>query len=171
MKKLSIILSAILLASPVYSIDLNQEKIINQYNLPPEPDKKTNDSTLIGVDVNNNLIRDDVERKIVEKFYPNQKVILLLNQVAIANTLMHKAYANKDLDLYNDSMDVVKKVSNCLLFKENISDEDSNLYLVMIHQNTLQRLESLLKMDIYFSKLNPSAYLQPIDTDIDSKYC
>ena len=41
---------------------------INGYRLPPEPDKTLNDSTLLGIDVNNNDVRDDVERWIYKKY-------------------------------------------------------------------------------------------------------
>jgi len=39
-------------------------------NLPPQPDQKLNDSTIAGIDANNNYIRDDVELAIFKK-YPN----------------------------------------------------------------------------------------------------
>ncbi len=35
------------------------------YWLPPEPNSDLNNSTLLGVDINNNKVRDDIERKIV----------------------------------------------------------------------------------------------------------
>jgi len=41
---------------------------VNGHTLPPEPDSKVNNATLLGVDVNNNGVRDDVERWIYEKF-------------------------------------------------------------------------------------------------------
>jgi len=37
---------------------------VNGHRLPPEPDPKVNNSTLLGVDVNKNGVRDDVERKV-----------------------------------------------------------------------------------------------------------
>ena len=37
-------------------------EIVNGHTLPPEPDKALNNSTLLGIDVNNNGVRDDVER-------------------------------------------------------------------------------------------------------------
>ena len=43
------------------SKDINQT-VINGHTLPPEPDKALNDSTLLGIDSNNNGVRDDVER-------------------------------------------------------------------------------------------------------------
>lgn len=39
-------------------------------NMPPRPDKELADATLLGVDANNNYIRDDVEWAIFDK-YPN----------------------------------------------------------------------------------------------------
>ncbi|PHR54705.1 MAG: hypothetical protein COA44_12515 [Arcobacter sp.] len=38
--------------------------VINGHTLPPEPDEALNNSTLAGIDSNNNGVRDDVERKI-----------------------------------------------------------------------------------------------------------
>ncbi|WP_324171313.1 hypothetical protein [Sulfurimonas sp.] len=43
-------------------------EIINGYKLPPEPDETLNNSTLLGIDSNNNGVRDDVERKIYFKY-------------------------------------------------------------------------------------------------------
>ena len=43
-------------------------------NLPPKPDQALNDSTISGIDANNNYIRDDVELAIFEK-YPNSAKI------------------------------------------------------------------------------------------------
>ncbi len=39
--------------------------IINGHRLPPEPDPTINNSTLLGIDSNNNGVRDDVERLII----------------------------------------------------------------------------------------------------------
>lgn len=39
-----------------------------EYTLPPEPDPKINNSTLLGIDSNNNGVRDDVERWIYMEY-------------------------------------------------------------------------------------------------------
>ncbi|NOR56046.1 MAG: hypothetical protein GQ531_07535 [Sulfurovum sp.] len=39
--------------------------VVNGYVLPPEPDPAVNNSTLLGIDVNGNGVRDDVERLII----------------------------------------------------------------------------------------------------------
>ena len=48
-------------------------KVINGFKLPPEPDPKKNDETLLGIDFNHNGIRDDVERLIIIEEAKNQE--------------------------------------------------------------------------------------------------
>ncbi len=43
-------------------IEVTEPEIVNGYILPPEPDETLNNSTLLGIDSNNNGVRDDVER-------------------------------------------------------------------------------------------------------------
>ena len=43
-------------------------KVINGHRLPPKPDEELNNSTLIGIDINDNGVRDDVEWLIYEKY-------------------------------------------------------------------------------------------------------
>ena len=62
MKKLLYsILFFVLLASCAKSAD-PLPAVIHGHRLPPEPDPKVNNATLLGVDVNHNGVRDDVER-------------------------------------------------------------------------------------------------------------
>lgn len=60
----------------------NEESVINGYVLPPEPDTALNNSTLLGIDINYNGIRDDVERYIILRFskeeYPKTRTALAL---------------------------------------------------------------------------------------------
>lgn len=42
--------------------------VINGHTLPPEPDPAINNSTLLGIDSNNNGVRDDVEIYIYKRF-------------------------------------------------------------------------------------------------------
>ncbi len=43
-------------------IEVKEPEIVNGYILPPEPDEALNNSTLLGIDSNDNGVRDDVER-------------------------------------------------------------------------------------------------------------
>jgi len=86
-------------------------------NLPPEPNKTLNDSTIAGFDVNNNGIRDDVELAIFAK-YPNsakiragmlqyaQALQLELTEVISEETMI--AYLHKDDAAYSCLMDGVE---------------------------------------------------------------
>jgi len=47
---------------------INTKWVVDGHVLPPEPDKALNDSTLLGIDSNNNGVRDDVERWIYETY-------------------------------------------------------------------------------------------------------
>ena len=52
--------------------------VINGHMLPPEPDEAENNATILGVDVNNNEVRDDVERWIYSHYEePLAREILL----------------------------------------------------------------------------------------------
>ena len=44
---------------------VKEPEVINGYLLPPEPDETLNNSTLLGIDSNDNGVRDDVERLII----------------------------------------------------------------------------------------------------------
>ncbi len=51
-----------------YSFIANKQEIIHGHTLPPEPDAVVNNSTLLGVDSNDNGVRDDVERWIYHTY-------------------------------------------------------------------------------------------------------
>ena len=46
----------------------SEPEVIHGYTLPPEPDPVINNSTLLGIDSNNNGVRDDVEIWILKKY-------------------------------------------------------------------------------------------------------
>jgi hypothetical protein len=57
-------------------------EVIDGHVLPPEPDPAVNNSTLLGVDVNGNGVRDDVERYIYHRFsqeeFPRTKIAIAM---------------------------------------------------------------------------------------------
>ncbi|PHQ56670.1 MAG: hypothetical protein COA30_03810 [Sulfurimonas sp.] len=64
-------------------ISLTVYKEINGYKLPPEPDETLNNSTLLGIDVNDNGVRDDVERYVIKRYakdpeFPKTKTALAM---------------------------------------------------------------------------------------------
>jgi hypothetical protein len=56
-------------------------------NLPPEPNQELNDSTIEGIDANQNGIRDDVELAIFKEYPNSAKTRAALLQYALANQL------------------------------------------------------------------------------------
>ena len=49
--------------------------VINGYTLPPMPDETLNNSTLLGIDSNDNGVRDDVERYLLDKYKDHHKIV------------------------------------------------------------------------------------------------
>lgn len=62
--------------------ETREEMIERELNLPPEPDKTENDSTVEGVDNNVNGIRDDIERANAFEFYENKNKLAIVNEIA-----------------------------------------------------------------------------------------
>jgi hypothetical protein len=98
-------------------------------NLPPKPDQAVNDSTIEGIDANNNMVRDDVELAIFEKYPNSAKMRAALLQYAQALQLELTAVNSEEImknALVKDSaansclFDVIKIYNN--------SDEWSPLY-------------------------------------------
>ena len=83
------------------SMDLDITWIVNGHKLPPEPDKTVNDSTLLGVDVNGNGVRDDVERYIYERFgkdpeYPKTKIALAMQDAWATQKVLENPVIESD---------------------------------------------------------------------------
>ncbi|GEM_PF-1389080 len=84
-------------------------EVINGFKLPPEPDPKKNDETLLGIDFNHNGIRDDVERWVIHRYandpkYPKTKTAIALqyawaSQKILENpTIESKKYLDDAID-------------------------------------------------------------------------
>lgn len=55
--------------------------VINGYKVPPVPDPKINNATLLGVDTDKNGIRDDIDRLIAEKIHNPEWYVNAQNQM------------------------------------------------------------------------------------------
>ena len=64
------------------AINLNITWTVNGHTLPPEPDPQVNNATLLGVDVNDNGVRDDVERWIYDRYKNSHPVMIPLKMQA-----------------------------------------------------------------------------------------
>ena len=86
--------------------------VIDGYTLPPMPDKALNDSTLLGIDSNDNGVRDDVEIYIYKRYkeginYKIDRAIAMQYAKATQVTLIEpeKAYENKTYMLMENAGD------------------------------------------------------------------
>lgn len=83
-----------------------ENNIINGYTLPPEPDPKINNSTLLGIDSNNNGVRDDVERWIYLNpayNHPIIQAVAMQNARAFQKILADPSKARKTKKYMDDS--------------------------------------------------------------------
>lgn len=72
------------------TLNLNITWVVNGHVLPPEPDKTLNDSTLLGIDVNDNGVRDDVERWIYEMYdHPIERGVFMQLSKALQYRIGH----------------------------------------------------------------------------------
>ncbi len=55
---------------------------VNGHRLPPEPDSTLNNSTLLGIDTNDNGVRDDVERWIYDRYKDDHPIMIPLKMQA-----------------------------------------------------------------------------------------
>ena len=77
--------------------ETREEMIVRVLNLPPEPSANEVDATILGVDVNNNNIRDEVERKIAFDLYDKPTEMLRHMRYAQIWTETFLANGNKEL--------------------------------------------------------------------------
>ena len=88
---------------------IHAQEVINGHVLPPEPDPVKNNATLLGIDVNHNGVRDDVERYIYKRFskddaYPKTKIALAMQdawatqKILETPTIESKKYLDDAID-------------------------------------------------------------------------
>ena len=115
-------------------IEVTEPEVINGYTLPSEPDKTLNDSTLLGIDVNNNGVRDDVERWIYQTYKDKHPIHidialqavkgfkLILEDAENAKEIHAKATAYIDCESYYANY--AQYFNEPLLVTEDISTEN-----------------------------------------------
>ncbi len=76
---------------------------VDGHRLPPEPDPKINNATLLGVDSNNNGVRDDVERWIYETYdHPIERGIFMQSARAYQKVIVDPSKAHETVK-YSDN--------------------------------------------------------------------
>lgn len=128
-------------------------------NLPPKPDQQLNDSTIAGIDANNNYIRDDVELAIFQKYPDNAKIRAAMLQYAQALQLeLTRTSSGVSILLI-----LIKKTnaSNCIDDAiENTKDGDSEEeYIQNITTNIKIRIERLSNIGEEYKKDGDKLYM------------
>ena len=100
--------------------ETREEMIERELNLPPEPDEAENNATILGVDVNENNIRDDVERKIAFEFYDEPNSLKI--QMHYADLWTQMINANGNQDVVFDLTTEIRKLVQCNTL--DVEDED-----------------------------------------------
>ncbi len=152
-----------------------KEEIINGYKLPPQPDPVINNSTLLGIDSNNNGVRDDVERALLFKYNTKKDRIKLAvamqtakaYQVVIKNpsnglNTKHILNAATYCDIYY--IYVAKDIGDPYAYLES---ESPDKFLESIQFNTEERIRANFH---YNESLSGKVYSLPEDGTYKS-YC
>jgi len=140
------------------SVKLHITWVVNGHVLPPEPDPTINNSTLLGIDSNNNGVRDDVERWIYEKYRDKHPIYIDIAMQAARGYRLVLEHPEKAKEIYPE----VEKAIYCqmyyeldadelgdkILVKENILDE---YFRSKIYYNTKIRMDAYDKYDTLLS--------------------
>lgn len=131
-------------------------EVINGITVPPEPAPAINNATLVGVDVNANGVRDDVERKIAR----------LSASPTVFNNSIH--YAKVYAGLLSEPAPITRDEALVLLLKPNCAaptdlDQLADMNLLATLLNTPQRIAK------YKAITNLVAYIDP--SELEAKSC
>ena len=138
------------------TINLNITWIVDGYTLPPEPDPTVNNATLGGVDSNNNGVRDDVERKIYEKYPVKLHRALLMDGARVFQKI-----AVRPIEEAKESEKGIEKITNCKVYlmitdlelrsKIRSHNFDFIEYIENITYNTKERVRKYLDYNLALS--------------------
>jgi len=161
------------------ALNLTITWVVDGYELPTEPDKALNDSTLLGIDTNDNGVRDDVERWIYETYdHPIERGIFMQSARAYNLVIVDPSKAH-------ETMKYIVHVSHCesywsmgilrmqkrnlnYTFGEYRSEEDE---IGPIQFNTMKRHMAYTRFNgelsggVYGDKLEPDEWIQGCEFD------
>jgi hypothetical protein len=144
-------------------------EVVNGFTLPPYPDPTENDKTLLGIDTNNNGVRDDVERWLIFRYKNDHRIVTEIGfQGARADQFM---LANPDKPFEADKL--VSAAQDCNSYFQHYADGfdepilinhdilSSTAYKTM-QFNTKERIEAYLAYD---KKLSGGVYKMPFPSE------
>ncbi len=122
------------------SIVITIYREISGYRLPPEPDEALNNSTLLGIDVNNNGIRDDVERKIIETYREPIKITYMMQTAKIGQEILENPIGAA-LE-HSDKMD---KLGDCGMYIDDLNISFDILQSVKFYENNMYNTKARVR--------------------------
>ena len=129
-------------------IEVEEPEIVNGYVLPPEPDETLNNSTLLGIDSNDNGVRDDVERKIILTYQEPIKIEPLMAAVKIGQEIL----ANP-IGLAKEHSDKMDRVGNCWSYiRETAPDLIDELANIKFYENNMYNTEERVRAYIDYNR-------------------
>jgi hypothetical protein len=147
---------------------------VNGYVLPPYPDQALNDSTLLGIDSNNNGVRDDVERWLIFKYKDHHRIVTEIGfQAGRAHQFM---LANPDKP--EEARQKINGAQSCNFHFQYEADEYDGLVLIdhdistsnafkAMQFNTGQRIREYFAYD---KKLSGGVYRMPSPSE-EKAFC
>ena len=127
--------------------------VIHGHRLPPEPDPKVNNATLLGVDVNHNGVRDDVERWIYATYKDKHPIYIDIAMQAGRAKKLVLINPNKAKEIH----DTVVAPLDCESYykvcvdKPLVHERINNRELRNIIFNTKSRMNAYIKYDTLLS--------------------
>ncbi len=154
-------------------------EVINGFKLPPEPDEKKNNKTLLGIDFNRNGIRDDLERWVINKYansdYPKHKTQLGLQWGRVIQKIIQTpqtAYEDKKYLLIDKAHEcrysTYEKLGESLNY--GIDNRIFNDEYVSKAFNTKERIEAYYRFNSNLSGhvFGDHRFEKPCDFDLES---
>ncbi len=149
-------------------VNINIYWEVSGHKLPPKPDPKMNNTTLLGTDVNNNGIRDDVERWIYGNYKkPIERGIILQEAYRLQKQISDIKKAHEYSILSDKSLSCEYYLEEKYKwFKDKYEYLDTSKKLKKIQFNTIKRYMAYEKYNAQFNGEVFSGVIKP-----DKKNC
>ena len=131
-------------------------EMVNGYMLPIEPEQEANNASLIGIDINSNGVRDDVERKIIKKYSKKLHIELLMDGARQFQKIMDQSTGNA-IDLQKN----MSRIIACEIYLGRVDIEirsDDFESIEYLENNTFNNPERVRKYLDYNSALSGGVY-------------
>jgi len=124
--------------------------VINGYMLPLEPDATINNATLLGVDSNDNGVRDDVERYIVKIYKDHHKIV---TEIGFQGARAFQQILDYPLNT-EENYKALRDSSDCNVYFREVADQlgdsiliDHRINFKKLQLNTKSRVRAYLTYD------------------------